>query len=340
MFKRAVTFVEEDDADLGEEIIAFGSQHEFGDMTWFPSQRRVVKRIDDRVKTNASSNGLNNFLGFRSAPSLVSSLVRIAGKQYDAVDFDITYYRRKDPMAPRLYQDFIEEIEQLAIFKYGALPHWGKNRNVAFLGAKNKYVKFDEFLKVKERYDPKALFSSDWTNQVLGLKEGLEITKDNCALEGLCICSQDSHCAPSKGYFCRPGKLYSDARVCAKTKDEMMSLMESKVVEPLKNAYEDLVRAATEVLEAKLQSSCRGKETAAAAAEVRAALEKFKERWDSFHRLCDGATEFMEHLKSGLGLSGTGGSTGSAAFLSVCDDVEVAPELITERIDEENAAPS
>ncbi|RAL38409.1 hypothetical protein DM860_002387 [Cuscuta australis] len=347
MFKRAVTFVEEDDGNLGEEIIAFGCQHEFGDMTWFPSQRRVVKRIDDRVKTNASSNGLNNFLGFRSAPSLVSSLVRIAeenmqalsdgngkcilanistfilkvatygftnngviftgypiigsqnrlqsagtcldslndgllttcpwdprikglffhqttfsislskvkgfvqevqqlvnldqkalcglglyngiliryvtsssaylGKQYDAVDFDITYYRSKDPMAPRLYQDFIEEIEQLAIFKYKALPHWGKNRNVAFLRAKNKYAKFDEFLKVKERYDPKALFSSDWTNQVLGLREGLEITKDSCALEGLCICSQDSHCAPSKGYFCRPGKLYSDARVCAET---------------------------------------------------------------------------------------------------------------------------
>ncbi|VFQ85358.1 unnamed protein product [Cuscuta campestris] len=133
----------------------------------------------------------------------------------------------------------------------------------------------------------------------------------------------------------------------------MMSLMESKVVEPLKNAYEDLVRAATEVLEAKLQSSCRGKETAAAA-EVRAALEKFKERWDSFHRLCDGATEFMEHLKNGLGLSGTGSSTGSAPLLSVCDDVAspvgfagddedvvaVAPELTTERIDEENAAPS
>ncbi|RAL38408.1 hypothetical protein DM860_002386 [Cuscuta australis] len=346
MFKRAVTYVEEDDTELWEGAAAFGCQHEFGDMTWFPSQRRVVKRIDDRVKTNAPSNGLNDFLGFRSTPSTVLSLTRAAeenqeaindangkcilantstfvtkvaaygftnngviftgypiigyqnrlqssgtcldspndglliacpwdprvkglffhqttfsvslskvkgfiqdvqklvnldpkalcgvelyngilmryvtssgaylGKQDDAIDFDITYYRSKDPTTPRLYQDFIEEIEQLAIFKYEALPHWGKNRNVAFLGAINKYAKFDEFLKVKDKYDPKGLFSSVWSDQVLGLGEGLTISKEGCALEGLCICSQDSHCAPRKGYYCQSGKVYKDARVCAK----------------------------------------------------------------------------------------------------------------------------
>ncbi|RAL38412.1 hypothetical protein DM860_002390 [Cuscuta australis] len=345
MFTRAMTYAEEDDGDLGEDAAVFGSQHEFGDMAWFPSQRRVVKRIDNRVETNAPSRGLNNFLGFRPIPSLVLGLVRTAeesmealnyangkciladtskfilkaagygftnngviftgypiigyqnrlqssgtcldssynelltacpwdprvkglffhqttfsislskvkgfieevqdlvnldpkalcgvglydgilmryvtsssaylGKQDDSIDFDITYYRSKDPKTPRLYQDFLEEIEQLAIFKYKALPHWGKNRNVAFLGAIKKYTMFDEFLKVKDKYDPKELFSSDWTDQVLGLKKGLVIAKDGCSLEGLCICSQDSHCAPSKGYYCQPGKVYKDARVCA-----------------------------------------------------------------------------------------------------------------------------
>lgn len=350
MFQRAMTYVEDDDASLGEDATVFGSQHEFGDMAWFPSWRKVVKRIDDRVKTNTPSRGLNDFLGFRPIPSLALQLVRTAeedieaqkdgainkcnfagfyasilrfvgygytndgqnftgypiigyqnriqasgtcldpsngtlqstcawdprvkglffhqttfsislskvkgfieevkelvnldtnalcglglydgilmryvtsssaylGKQDDSIDFDITYYRSKDPATPRLYQDFIEEIEQLAIFKYGALPHWGKNRNVAFLGAINKYAKFDEFLKVKDKYDPKGLFSSDWSDQVLGLRQGLVITKEGCALEGLCICSQDSHCAPNKGYYCRQGKVYKDARVCAKVSD-------------------------------------------------------------------------------------------------------------------------
>ncbi|WCJ22500.1 D-arabinono-1 4-lactone oxidase family protein [Euphorbia peplus] len=136
------------------------------------------------------------------------------GKPDDGINFDITFYRSKDPRTPRLFEDIIDEIEQIAIYKYKALPHWGKNRNVAFDGAIRRYKNASEFLKVKEKYDPNGLFSSEWTDQVLGLKGKISVIKKGCALEGLCICFEDIHCAPEKSYFCRPGKVYKKARVC------------------------------------------------------------------------------------------------------------------------------
>ncbi|KAK4478297.1 hypothetical protein RD792_017586 [Penstemon davidsonii] len=272
LFKRSVTYMTKSDSDIGDQAVRFGREHEFGEITWYPSQKQVIYRIDNRVDSSnsTSGNGLFDFLGYRSLPSLVllalrtngtveetrealedingkcidgrltSTTLRTAaygltndgigifmryvttssaylGKQEDSIDFDITYYRSKDPLAPRLYEDILEEIEQIAMFKYNGLPHWGKNRNVAFIGAINKFENADKFLKIKQIYDPLGLFSSKWTDQVLGLnKDGLSIMKEGCALEGLCICSEDVHCAPKMGYFCRPGKVYGKARVCAK----------------------------------------------------------------------------------------------------------------------------
>ncbi|CAI0432240.1 unnamed protein product [Linum tenue] len=344
LFKRSLTYMQKDDKELGDEAIAFGSKHEFADLSWFPSQGKVIYRIDDRVPSNAVGNGIYDFIGFRATLSSALAIIRSVediqestkdadarclsgkllssaldsaafgltndgltftaypvigyhnhlqasgscldsasdglitacpwdsrikaqffhqtsfsialsdakdfihdvqtlvaldprslcvidqyngiliryvtasnaylGKQEDGLDFDLTYYRSKDPAMPRLFEDVLEEIEQMAVFKYGGLPHWGKNRNVAFEGAMRKYKQGEEFVRVKEEYDPLGLFSSDWTDQVLGLRGGLMIVRDGCGLEGLCVCLEDRHCAPGEGFFCRPGKVYKNARVC------------------------------------------------------------------------------------------------------------------------------
>ncbi|XP_039139116.1 probable L-gulonolactone oxidase 6 [Dioscorea cayenensis subsp. rotundata] len=348
MFKRSLTYVDSDDTGLGDKVVDFGRQYEFGDVSWFPGHKKAVYRVDFRVPTNASGNGLNDFIGFRSTTALALALSRLIdenleatnntigkcitsklmkdttsiggyglknngilftgypvvgfqnrmqssgscldsiedslitacpwdprikgaffhqttfsialskvkdfiidvqklrdinpkalcelelsngilmryvkgstaflGKEEDSVDFDITYYRSHDPMKPRLDEDVYEEIEQMGLFKYGGLPHWGKNRNLAFDGVAKKYAKFGEFLEVKEKFDPDGLFSSEWSDEVLGINgKRTSIVKPGCALEGLCICSEDTHCAPAKGYFCRPGKVFTDARVCSKS---------------------------------------------------------------------------------------------------------------------------
>ncbi|GKU85967.1 hypothetical protein SLEP1_g561 [Rubroshorea leprosula] len=279
-----IRILNESHEDLNAAKVSLGvlgviSQHEFADMSWYPSQRQVVYRVDDRVSPDVSGEGLYDFTGFRDTLSLVAESIRTTeetqesngldelkcvsagvtttilgaiaygltnngiiftgypvigyqnrlqsssscvnspedglitacpwdprikgeffhqttfkislsvvqsfiedvqslvalepkslcglelyngilmryvkassaylGSQEDALDFDITYYRSKDPLTPRLYEDILEEIEQMAVFKYGGLPHWGKNRNIAFDGVFKKYRNVTEFLKFR-----------------------------------------------------------------------------------------------------------------------------------------------------------------------------------------------
>ncbi|KAK6249068.1 hypothetical protein QUC31_020633 [Theobroma cacao] len=134
------------------------------------------------------------------------------GQSEDSIVVDFNYYRADDASTPRLNQDVIEEVEQIAFLKYGARPHWAKNRNLAFLNVQTKYPNYNKFLAAKKQLDPQNMFSSEWSDQILFGKEAVK--SDGCALEGLCICSEDRHCSPSKGYFCKPGLVYTEARVC------------------------------------------------------------------------------------------------------------------------------
>ncbi|KDP34196.1 hypothetical protein JCGZ_07767 [Jatropha curcas] len=134
------------------------------------------------------------------------------GQSEDSIVLDFNYYRADDPSTPRLNQDIWEEVEQIAFFKYGAKPHWAKNRNLAFLDVQSKYANFGKFLAAKKQLDSQNIFTSEFFDEMLlGQDSGKD---EGCALEGQCICSEDRHCSPKNGYFCRTGLVFKEARVC------------------------------------------------------------------------------------------------------------------------------
>nr|CAB3492001.1 unnamed protein product [Digitaria exilis] len=299
MFKRSVRFEEHDDSDLAERVVAFGAEHEFGDILWYPGHGKAVYRIDDRVPVNCAmalatkaifsgtNYGLLNHslqvpqpgqlvIGFQNqiqssgrcltgpddgmvtacpwdprvshgtfyfqagisvplsmAPAFIRDVQRLRdlnpsslcgvevyygvlmryvrastaylGKMEDSVDFD-------EPASPRLHQDVVEEIQQMALRKYGGLPHRGKNQNAAFEGAIGRYgaARVAAFMAVKRVYDPEGLFSSEWSDQVLGIGGGGS---------GVSVVRDGTQCAPGKGYLCQPGRVYKEARVCRRVDD-------------------------------------------------------------------------------------------------------------------------
>ncbi|KAI6680039.1 hypothetical protein NL676_033920 [Syzygium grande] len=186
----------------------------------FPAQRfadfvRDVKKLRDMNPENFC--GVDIYNGFLIR--FIKASKAYLGQSEDSVVVDFNYYRANGPSTPRLNQDVWEEVEQMAFFKHAAKPHWAKNRNLAFLNVQNKYPNFGKFMAAKKQLDPQNMFSSEWSDEILFWNEAAK--GDGCALEGQCICSEDRHCSPAKGYLCKAGLVYKEARVCRYTQSSM-----------------------------------------------------------------------------------------------------------------------
>ncbi|KAE9586200.1 putative oxidoreductase [Lupinus albus] len=184
------------------ESTAFFPASKFGDFI------RDVRKLRDLKPENFC--GIDNYNGILIR--FIKASDAYLGQAEDSVVIDFNYYRANDASTPRLNQDVWEEVEQLAFFKYGAKPHWAKNRKLAFLDVQKKYPKFNQFIAAKQQLDPQSVFSSTWSDEILNGKESEKF--DGCALEGQCICTEDKHCSPQNGYYCKQGLIYTDARVC------------------------------------------------------------------------------------------------------------------------------
>ncbi|KAK8343638.1 hypothetical protein V6Z12_A07G028000 [Gossypium hirsutum] len=88
-----------------------------------------VKKLRDLKPENFC--GIDHYNGFLIR--YIKASKAYLGQSEDSIVVDFNYYRADEASTPRLNQDVMEEVEQMAFFKYGARPHWAKNRNLAFL---------------------------------------------------------------------------------------------------------------------------------------------------------------------------------------------------------------
>lgn len=66
------------------------------------------------------------------------------------------------------YKKYFSIIEPI-FWKYNGRPHWGKIHTLTAKEQRARYPMFDEFLKVRQAMDPKAIFTNSHINEVLGL---------------------------------------------------------------------------------------------------------------------------------------------------------------------------
>ncbi|KAK4388849.1 L-gulonolactone oxidase 3 [Sesamum angolense] len=229
-FKRSITLNFTNDNGIEDEFMEHAKKYEFGDIQWYPRhmQRCIEKAAEATKNINAKrimatssiayrkliANGLKNSEVFTGYPVIGhQGKMQTSGQPEDSVVVDFNYYRADEASTPRLNEDVWEEVEQMAFFKYSGKPHWAKNRKLDFVGVQDKYPNFSKFVGAKNVVDPDNMFSSKWSDEVL-LGQAGKVKEDGCALEGQCICSEDRHCSPGNGYFCRRGLVYKEARVC------------------------------------------------------------------------------------------------------------------------------
>ena len=70
-------------------------------------------------------------------------------------------YVRDDPT------EYFAAVEQI-MRRYDGRPHWGKMHNRTAADLRDSYPRFDDFLAVREKLDPRRTFANDYLHRVLG----------------------------------------------------------------------------------------------------------------------------------------------------------------------------
>ncbi|KAK6919907.1 hypothetical protein RJ641_015811 [Dillenia turbinata] len=154
------------------------------------------------LSLNVSSNGVNDFPGFKSTPPLILGLIRTTVDSLylfcGFVEIEENEESTGDANGKCICLELISSA--LAFAGYGLTNNGILFTGYPVVGYQNKLQASGRCLdsledaliiacpwdpRAKEAYDPDGFFSSDWTDQVLGMKDSLENVKDGFTLEWL-----------------------------------------------------------------------------------------------------------------------------------------------------------
>jgi L-gulono-1,4-lactone dehydrogenase len=65
------------------------------------------------------------------------------------------------------WQPYFQAVEAIAA-EFGGRPHWGKRHHLDADTLRRRYPRFDDFITVRDRFDPDRVFANTYTRQVLG----------------------------------------------------------------------------------------------------------------------------------------------------------------------------
>ena len=65
------------------------------------------------------------------------------------------------------WRPYFEAVEEI-MSSYEGRPHWGKRHFQTAATLRGRYPQWDRFQALRARLDPRGLFSSEWTDRVLG----------------------------------------------------------------------------------------------------------------------------------------------------------------------------
>jgi FAD/FMN-containing dehydrogenase len=100
---------------------------------------------------------------------------RVLYRTIRADDFYLSPYFSRDSVTISLHQnaglefkEYFERVEH--IFRdFGGRPHWGKKHNLQGGELNKLYPKWNDFLEIRQRMDPKGMFLNDHLNQLFNL---------------------------------------------------------------------------------------------------------------------------------------------------------------------------